>query len=738
MSVFPPLQLPVAIAAAEIADLAALSPHQLLRDPGLLRIPEASTWTARALKYAKTGASVAYDEIGFRFLAANPWRHRLPLQTRLGMQLERDKEERSMHEAGIETIRTQQPLLAHRPLDLPRRKLDADTTHDGGTLLHVIERLEPPDARPRTDTWVFPLTAPPSAFLENARAADAPLIGSQIHQLNIPGGNWVPLTGLIAAGAFSRMQDWRATLVQRLEPGCFYAFISHRWLSPAHPDPEYGQARFIAWQLVAALCDAVRVAGARGLRQPRRFNDQLRCIVGPAGTDLVESLIVNVLRSTLDDETLAAAVEEVAPLETMVNDAGVAEATVDQRLERLRAILAERPLLQMLVDRVFLWYDYASMPQQPRDETDEAMFRDHLQYLIAIQAVAHTLVLLDDPADYLTRAWCTLEALFASGEVGLCDTLIGSARRTARDGRTEHYFAALLLDHPLVVWRALLDTEVLRMQSPGDCLRRLELSAADSRDIPYIYDRLCRLHAPKATHSDASEIITGVFPVPIVNDGTEALVPRRQGRNVARQVARALPFTVDWSAAIQLESYRRLSPTPLTVNDVPPFTALSPADDDDLACHIAIVASCEAEALMLGRWALDHRDDLFTRYNRAIVVSMSWLAVDVAPVGQIVHGDLVAHAVHARLWAVVAFAGRFDACPATVALTETLRECALPYLEMRVDQTDENVTLIRSPPQSARQPTPDEVGRFTLVSTAANPFSRHVGGLFQADFPQAI
>jgi hypothetical protein len=30
------------------------------------------------------------------------------------------------------------------------------------------------------------------------------------------------------------------------------------------------------------------------------------------------------------------------------------------------------------------------------------------------------------------------------------------------------------------------------------------------------------------------------------------------------------------------------------------------------------------------------------------------------------------------------------------------------------------------------------VGRFTLVSIAANPFSRHVGGLFQADFPQAI
>ncbi|MGH7463109.1 MAG: hypothetical protein ACREMA_19040, partial [Longimicrobiales bacterium] len=98
-----------------------------------------------------------------------------------------------------------------------------------------------------------------------------------------------------------RLQDGPSALVRELQPDRFYAFISHRWLTPAHPDPDEKQARFIAWQLVAALCSSVRVAHTRGRTEPRRYNDQLQCIVGVSGTPLVEALIVNVLRPALDD-----------------------------------------------------------------------------------------------------------------------------------------------------------------------------------------------------------------------------------------------------------------------------------------------------------------------------------------------------------------------------------------------------------------------------------------------------
>ncbi len=734
MSLVPPL-LPASFSDVDIADLLPLSPDGLLRDPGLLRVPDESTWPARALRYARAGSSDTYDEIGFRFVAATPWNDRLPLQTRRAMQHERDRHERSLQDEGFETLREQQALLRHRPLDLPTRAIDADVSHDG-RLLHVLERVDT-QGRPRTDAWVFPLSAPPPAVLRSARPADVPLIGSQRYPLDIPGANWIPLSAVIDRGALLRLQEWGTDLVSTLQPGFFHAFISHRWLTPTHPDPDKRQAQYLAWQLVAALCEAIAVARARGLREPRRINEQVHAVVGPAGGPLAEALLVNVLRPTLDDAGLVAAADEVAALETLVADAGVSQAHTDDRLERLRAILADRPVLKGLVARVLLWYDYASMPQQPRSAAEEARFREHLQYLVAIQAVAYTLVLLDEPADYFTRAWCTLEALFARSEVGLCEPLVGSARRTARDGRTERYFTSLLIDHPHIVWRALLDTEVLGVQSPDDCLRRLQLGATDPRDVPYIYDRLCHLHAPRSVHSDRSEVVTGVFPVPIVNEGNDALVPRQQGRDVARHVDRSDPFTIDWSAAIHLASYRQRATGALTLESVPPFVLMEPLAEGHAACHIAVVAGCEGEALLLGRWILDRGAELGRMLDNVTVASLSWLASDVAPVGHIVHGRLAARPVHAQLWAVVAFSARFDACPTTVALTETLRACAMPYLEMRIDEASDNVALVTSRPQSARPRSQQDAGRFALRRLDA-AFPSHIGGLFQADVPQGL
>ncbi|MGH7463110.1 MAG: hypothetical protein ACREMA_19045, partial [Longimicrobiales bacterium] len=164
--------LPTAVADADITDLIALSPEALLRDPGLLLIPDESTWPARALKYARAGADT-YDAIGFRFVAANPCKQGQPLQTRAGMQLERSQEERSLQDEAIERIRDQQPLLRHRPVGLPSRPLSVNVQHDG-RLLYLIEEVET-TGRPRHDSWVFPLSSPPPMVLNNARPADAPL-----------------------------------------------------------------------------------------------------------------------------------------------------------------------------------------------------------------------------------------------------------------------------------------------------------------------------------------------------------------------------------------------------------------------------------------------------------------------------------------------------------------------------------------------------------------------------------
>src|SRR5262249_341892 len=152
----------------------------------------------------------------------------------------------------------------------------------------------------------------------------------------------------------------------------YYGFLSHRWLSRAHPDPEAVHARYCAWQLFARLCEAVGVAKTRGLHAPRRFSPQMGFPVGLAGGELAESLLVNVRGPHLDDGTLKRAAEEAAGVRDLARDHGVAAAKGGAGgLGRLAGILAERPVLKGLMDCIHLWYDYSCLPQPPRNDREE-------------------------------------------------------------------------------------------------------------------------------------------------------------------------------------------------------------------------------------------------------------------------------------------------------------------------------------------------------------------------------
>src|SRR5262249_22174782 len=159
------------------------------------------------------------------------------------------------------------------------------------------------------------------------------------------------------------------------------------------------QAQFAAWQLIAYLAEAVRVADQRGLYQPRRFSPQLGTAVGPRGTELAESLIVNVLRSALDEDTLRKAAAEVLPLETELEDYGVAKASSDAELKGLNSLLADRPILRGLTDRIYIWYDYSCLPQPPRQGDDIDLFVKGLEELSAAQIIGRTSIMLDDADD---------------------------------------------------------------------------------------------------------------------------------------------------------------------------------------------------------------------------------------------------------------------------------------------------------------------------------------------------
>src|SRR5262245_3535238 len=664
--------------------LAGIDPEQLLLDPAPVREQQDGS-SARALTYSRADGARTYDEIGFRLRAATPRSGPAPLQTVLGMRLQRKWAQNSELDERVEELMSQQVLLRHRPLEI-FDGTDYDLQHDR-TLVHFKRRVGADDGgRGHEEVWTFPLSAPPAMLLRDAVDFDAPQLSTQAYRLDLPGQFWLPLTRVIETGRFERMQECRDHLVTQAEPGRFYAFLSHRWLSTDEPDPDGAQARLVAWQLLGRLCDAIRVASLRGLGGPRRFNPLLGVNVGPHGSDLAESLLVNVLRPALDDELLEQARKEAASLgDVLGGDSGVRTAHADAGLTRLAEVVGERPLLAALLDRIHVWYDYSCLPQPPRTDEEETLFRDGLEHLVAFQIVGRTAVVLEEAEDYLSRAWCTLEALVADSTGGY-DLLVGSARRSAREGTTEHYFETLLLDRPHIVWRALLDTEVFRVQTPAECLARLNLEATDPDDLPYIYDRLRHLRAPANTHLDGSEVVTGAFPLPVV-EGGRFVVPRTSDRRIGRDDERSDPGTIDWTDALAV------APGPF---EVPPFVEFP---GEHPSCHVAVVASCEGEAILFGHHVLDRRPELEEAVG-ARVGSFSWVATAIAPVGHIAFGNLKAVAVAGPVWVIVATSGRFLNCGVTGAITGALAAAGVARVELRLDVAEQNLVLVRPPAES--------------------------------------
>lgn len=716
------ITLPSALMGFDISDWDGIPPEDLLLHPSRVADYPTRVAGARALRYARAGKSAWYDEIGFRTLAAAPVRGQVPLQTIPSMRLER----RAHLNPLIEEIQSQVRKLQHRPLGSPP---DGRYRYESGPGYLNLIRIPGRKEDVSEDMWSYSLSDPPYNILQDSIPENPIYRLTHAYRDHLPGIFWLPLAALIRKGRFERMQEYREELVQETSPGCFYCFLSHRWLSPEHPDPEGAQARFAAWQIVGHLCEAIRVADCRGLNEPRRLNPLFGFNVGISGSDLAESLLVNVLRPSLDERSLATVVEEVESLGELDNNYGVAAARDDIGLRRLNEILANRPNIRALLARIYVWYDYSCFAQPPRSETDERLFQQGLRHLDLAQVLGRTAILLDDTEDYLSRAWCTLESVVADMiGGGAVDLLIGSSRPSTRDGTAEHFFWKLLQDRPHILWRAILDTEVFAVQTPHECMARLGLSATNSADVLSIYQRLRRCVAPQKIHIDKSALVTGVFPLPVMHDGSIVLLPRDAGRAIhagrASAEATQREATLDWMDVMRVETGWNAAECTAAI---PPFLLLdADAGDDVSPSHVAIIGSCEGEAVLLSNWVLRYRGDV----ERALgvkLVSLSWLSTDIAPIGHIVCGSLQAAAVNVPVWIVVSLGTRFKQCDVTRILTKSLiaanRECIM----IAVDEPENNVSVIPSGAQHSFN-----LQDYSLFDLATWSPTEHVGGLFRS------
>jgi hypothetical protein len=712
------MQLDASLSGVDISDWANVAPAGLLLDPALVERHPPLEAAARALRYARASVGAAYDEIGFRLRAATPasLAGPVPLQVFATTRLQHDRGVRRHSAKEVERLRAEQVMLGHRAIDfdlIGRLRYEVE-----GDLINLMVTADD-----GTETvWTYALSHPPKFLRDQAIAWDAPQLASRQLQVDLP-MRWLPLSLLVEAGRFLRMQEWADRLETSTLPGHYYAFISHRWLTPAHPDPQGRQAQFVAWQLTAALCEAIQVAQLRGLHEPR-LQSQTGFGIGAQGSGLAESMLVNVLRQALDGPSLERVAAEAAAIWELTRDHGVTAAATDSGLGKLRAVLTEHPAVAELLARIFVWYDYSCLPQPPRTDDEDALFRQGLDGLTACQILGRTLVLLDDAEDYLGRAWCTLEGLVADAN-GSIDTLVGSQRPTAAAGIVEDWFAKLLEDRPHIVWRGLLDTEVFGIQDAQTCLKRLSLGATDRNDLPFIYERLRSLHAPRKVHVDGSEIVTGTLPLPAFEDGQ--MLAAGTSRTIEQPELRPAG-SLDWTNAMTLSDRGRFRG-----RIVPSWSLRPPVAGSAGNAHLAVVAACEGEAVLVTSWIDTHLAEL-ERMLGFGVASMSWTASDIAPVGHLAEGTLELRAVAAPVWVLAATRVRLQRGAVTSAIASAVAAAGRSLVRVVLDETTNNVEVV-SPPKGRgkariawQEPVPIDPGAF----------GTRAGGLYVSTFAEIL
>jgi hypothetical protein len=680
-------------------------------------MPAAKFSAEEVLAFARSGGSNAYDVIGFRtVVAAAHVRGALPLRTLEQAKGVLESIEQSRPSDAIDELVNLRQRVRHQPLELSPE----------GSLRYEIgpgtARFMWTDAGGREQARTFSLAHPPQFMLKDVRDDDAPLLVTQSREIEIPGIRWLPLRSLIQLGHFPRMQDRPDLLVHRTHPGSFYAFISHRWLTPELADPNGLQAALVAWQLVTHLIEAVRIAHARGLHNPRRRNVYLNAFVGAHGPELSEALLTNVLRFAAEKELPAALMEELDAFADVEDDFGVSAARGDLGLNRLRSLLAAAPLLSELIGRIQLWYDYSCMPQHPRTEQEQVQFEIGLRSLDVCQVLGKTIILLDHILSYLGRAWCTHEAVFATAflnqDLGM---LVGSA--TGRiDQKSEFEFFNVLQDRPHLIWRGLLDTEVFRIQSPRECMTRLGLDTTRPDDVLLVYGMLRNMGAPRQVHIDGSELLTGALALPAVGDavrltkGTSFAVDEPPG-------AAAPTFqSLDWTGALRIESAWR---SELNAADLPAWLPMRAEAAARRGCHVAIMASCEGEAVLFMQWTRDHRQELEALLSVSIE-SVSRLASDVAPVGRLLGGSLTIKPVRAEVWVVIASSVRFERSGTTRRLLDTLRLSGVEHVQVAIDLSEHNVMR-----HAASEPV--DGPEIAAVRIDGDLFAAYPAGLFRGE-----
>ena len=293
-------------------------------------------------------------------------------------------------------------------------------------------------------------------------------------------GSWFSWRSLQDWKTVLRRQDIEHELIASPRPGSLLLFVSHRWEDYSHPDPTGRQLLALkvglTMSLAAAICSKNSTAStSSGL--PEVFHEFLR-----------ETSFLKGGESRLD--AWANEVREAATTTSSEEDF----LTEMSRLERSCGVTSD---LSRLRDHVLIWYDYASMFQKPRSESEEVTFREELELLNDIQASAVTVVLGEE--EYLSRVWCFLE-------------LCGGIRNSIVE-LSPTWTKSLRLSSSINSWAHISDQLIGALNYFGEeAIATSGLSATEESDLPIVGRLIKRLPLFGLVETDGMDLVGGSIP----------------------------------------------------------------------------------------------------------------------------------------------------------------------------------------------------------------------------------
>lgn len=460
---------------------------------------------------------------------------------------------------------------------------------------------------------------------------------------------WLKFVELFADGRFPITSAAKTIRDDDLPDAHLRLFVSHRWRSRDEPDPDNRDFELLYRKLAEAVIVAVLLAARRGLHVPRRVVPMMNnSPIGLSGDILAESVLVNVLRGLLEETDLYPAAAEAADACREIQALGGMERA---ELHAVADVLRGKVYLQLVFERIFLWYDYSCAPQDARDDYARAELNGILRNLRQYVSGSQCVVVLDDAAEFYSRAWCAFEAIASIGQERI---VVGAAPRKRMFGKGFEAYPAHLRE---LAKRAVLDTEVFQVQDRYACMERLGLAATDSRDLDYLYNELTKLALePFPFLFDDTEVVTGSYPVLHNGDEGRWLFPSQLwGSHL--ELERIGSWSLDLTAAT---IPRPVAPGASGRNS---YWDYRPRDEaSDGVGHLIIVAGSESEAVLWSDTADARVGDLENLFGVPFR-SRCWLATDFAPVGRMPCGALETRTLEGRLWVVVSSSPRIAKCP---------------------------------------------------------------------------